>query len=153
MTLQYQEVYDRFLQKITDYSFLEYDANFIYDSMKGWLHSAASQPLVRAKFSTLSFDDEIIELNFALNTSVDDDSDKYFVAEILSRGMVIEWLEPQVKSQLHINQFFGGKEQKWFAQANHLNSIRQMLEDAKKEQRKMIRDYGYVNNSYIGGEA
>ena len=75
MTLQYQEVYDRFLQKITDYSFLEYDANFIYDSMKGWLHSAASQPLVRAKFSTLSFDDEIIELNFALNTSVDDDSE------------------------------------------------------------------------------
>lgn len=153
MTLQYQEVYNRFLQKITDYSFLEYDANFIYDSMKGWLHSAASQPLVRAKFSTLSFDDEIIELNFALNTSVDDDSDKYFVAEILSRGMVIEWLEPQVKSQLYINQFFGGKEQKWFAQANHLNSLRQMLEDAKKEQRKMIRDYGYVNNSYIGGEA
>ena len=117
--------------------------------MRGWVHSAASQPIIRAKFSTLSFVDEIMELNFALKTSVDDESDKYFVAEILARGMVIEWLEPQVKSQLMIDQFFGGKEQKWYAQANHLNSLKQMLHDAKVEQRKMIRDYGYNNNSYI----
>ena len=117
--------------------------------MKGWLHSAASQPIVRIKFSTLSFVDEVMELKFALNMSVDEESDMYFVAEILARGMVIEWLEPQVKSQLVIDQFFGGKEQKWFAQANHLNSLKQMLNDAKTEQRKMIRDYGYMHNSYI----
>ena len=149
MTLQYQEIQDRFLQKITDYSFLEQDINFIYDSMKGWLRSAASQPIVRIKFSTLSFVDEVMELKFALNMSVDEEADMYFVAEILARGMVIEWLEPQVKSQLVIDQFFGGKEQKWFAQANHLNSLKQMLNDAKTEQRKMIRDYGYMHNSYI----
>lgn len=148
MTLQYTDIFSAFLSKCTDPSFLEQDEDFVYESMREWLHSAVSIPHIRKIFSALNLDDELMEFEFELNTSVDEVSDRDFVIEILSKGLVIKWLEPQVNSKLHISQFFGGKEQRWFSQAQHLSELKSMLADAKTELKKMIRDYGYINNSY-----
>lgn len=150
MTLQYQEVFNKFLLKITDYSFLEYDEEFINDNMKGWMFSVASIPYLRAKFATLSFDDEDGTIDFQLKRSVDNDSDIYFVTDIFAKGMVAEWLEPQVKNVLYTKQFFGGKEEKFYSQAAMLKELRDLLNDVKIDLRKTIRDYGYINNSYLG---
>lgn len=116
------------------------------------MHNTASNPYLRAKFAVLSFDDEIMNLEFELNYPIDDETDIYFVSELLAKGMVVEWLEPQVKNVLFTKQFFGGKEEKFYAQANQLSQMQALLHDAKIELRKMIRDYGYLNNSYIGEE-
>ena len=37
-------------------------------------------------------------------------------------------------------------------QSTHMAEIRSMLTDARVELRKMVRDYGYVHNSYIERE-
>ena len=50
------------------------------------------------------------------------------------------------------SQMYGGKEQKFYSQANHLIEIKSMLKDCKTELRKMIRDRGYIYNSYINGD-
>ena len=89
-------------------------------------------------------------MTFTLNNSVDEESDKDFVLEILSLGMAIEWLQPQVDSVIHTSVMIGGKEEKKLLD-NHKNMI-DRLDSMKKEQNKMIRDYGYINNSYIRGE-
>ena len=86
-------------------------------------------------------------MTFTLNNSVDEESDKDFVLEILSLGMAIEWLQPQVDSVIHTSVMIGGKEEKKLLD-NHKNMI-ERLDSMKKEQNKMIRDYGYMYNSYI----
>ena len=86
-------------------------------------------------------------MTFTLNNSVDEESDKDFVLEILSLGMAIEWLQPQVDSVIHTSVMIGGKEEKKLLD-NHKNMI-DRLDSMKKEQNKMIRDYGYMYNSYI----
>ena len=86
-------------------------------------------------------------MTFILNNSVDEESDKDFVLEILSLGMAIEWLQPQVDSVIHTSVMIGGKEEKKLLD-NHKNMI-ERLDSMKKEQNKMIRDYGYMYNSYI----
>lgn len=149
MTLQYEDIFSIFLTKITDYSFLEYDDSYIRSQMVSWLHTSSVSPRLRAKFNTLSLNDEMDELDFELKNAVDDGSDIEFVKDILARGMVIAWLEPQVKSVLLTAQMFGGKEEKWFAQANQLSQLQSLLSDAKTELSKIIRDYGYLYNSYI----
>ena len=111
------------------------------------LHSVVGKPRVRRLFSSISLDDEIQEMTFALNNSVDEESDKDFVLEILSLGMAIEWLQPQVDSVIHTSVMIGGKEEKKLLD-NHKNMI-ERLDSMKKEQNKMIRDYGYMYNSYI----
>lgn len=151
MTSSYETIYSRFLQKISDFEMVQFEENVVYASMNGWLRSVISKPYVRKLFESIAIDDEIMKINYELKNTVDDFTDEYFVIEILSLGMVVEWLEPQVKNILYTKQFVGGKEEKFYAQSNQLAQLQSLLSDAKTELRKIIRDHGYINNSYIGG--
>ena len=149
MTLQYEDIFSVFLTKIVDYSFLEYDEAYIREQMVSWLRFSSSVPRLRAKFISLSLNDEDAMLTFSLKNSVNDEFDVEFVKEILSKGMVIAWLEPQINNVLLTKQMFGGKEERFFAQANHLKELQSLLSNTKIELSKLLRDYGYLYNSYI----
>ena len=147
MTLSYSTLFSRVLNKINDPKELSLDENDLLEIYTERLHSVVGKPRVRRLFSSISLDDEIQEMTFTLNNSVDEESDKDFVLEILSLGMAIEWLQPQVDSVIHTSVMIGGKEEKRVLD-NHKNMI-ERLDSMKKEQNKMIRDYGYMYNSYI----
>ena len=145
--LSYSTLFSRVLNKINDQKELSLDENDLLEIYTERLHSVVGKPRVRRLFSSISLDDEIQEMTFTLNNSVDEESDKDFVLEILSLGMAIEWLQPQVDSVIHTSVMIGGKEEKKVLD-NHKNMI-DRLDSMKKEQNKMIRDYGYIYNSYI----
>ena len=147
MTLSYSTLFSRVLNKINDPKELSLDESDLLEIYTERLHSVVGKPRVRRLFSSISLDDEIQEMTFTLNNSVDEESDKDFVLEILSLGMAIEWLQPQVDSIIHTSVMIGGKEEKKLLD-NHKNMI-ERLDSMKKEQNKMIRDYGYMYNSYI----
>ena len=148
--LSYSTLFSRVLNKINDPKELQLNENDLLDIYTERLHSVVGKPRVRRLFSSLSLDDDFQEMTFALNNSVDEDSDTDFVLEILSLGMAIEWLQPQVDSVIHTSVMIGGKEEKSLLN-NHKNMI-DRLDSMKKEQNKMIRDYGYMYNSYINGD-
>ena len=143
MTLSYSTLFSRVLNKINDPKELSLDENDLLEIYTERLHSVVGKPRVRRLFSSLSLDDEIQEMTFTLNNSVDEESDKDFVLEILSLGMAIEWLQPQVDSVIHTSVMIGGKEEKRVLD-NHKNMI-DRLDSMKKEQNKMIRDYFIVS--------
>lgn len=145
--LSYSTLFSRVLNKINDQKELSLDENDLLEIYTERLHSVVGKPRVRRLFSSISLDDEIQEMTFTLNNSVDEESDKDFVLEILSLGMAIEWLQPQVDSVIHTSVMIGGKEEKKLLD-NHKNMI-ERLDSMKKDQNKMIRDYGYMYNSYI----
>ena len=145
--LSYSTLFSRVLNKINDPKELSLDESDLLEIYTERLHSVVGKPRVRRLFSSLLLDDEIQEMTFTLNNSVDEESDKDFVLEILSLGMAIEWLQPQVDSIIHTSVMIGGKEEKKLLD-NHKNMI-ERLDSMKKEQNKMIRDYGYIYNSYI----
>ena len=151
MVLSYSTLFSRVLNKINDQKELSLDENDLLEIYTERLHSVVGKPRVRRLFSSLSLDDEIQEMTFTLNNSVDEESDKDFVLETLSLGMAIEWLQPQVDSVIHTSVMIGGKEEKKLLD-NHKNMI-ERLDSMKKEQNKMIRDYGYMYNSYINTES
>ena len=147
MTLPYETIFSRTRGRINDPKELSLEEKDLLEIYTERLHSVVGKPRVRRLFSSLSLDDEIQEMTFTLNNSVDEESDKDFVLEILSLGMAIEWLQPQVDSVIHTSVMIGGKEEKKLLD-NHKNMI-DRLDSMKKEQNKMIRDYGYMYNSYI----
>ena len=149
MKISYQDIYSRFLQKIDDCELAQLPQVDVYEMMRGWLHSTLSRPYIRSLFLELEFKDDVLAMSCTLARSVDDSADTEFIIELTAMGMVVEWLEPRVKSTTNIAQMFGGKEQKFYAQSTHMAEIRSMLTDARVELRKMVRDYGYVHNSYI----
>ena len=82
---------------------------------------------------------------------VDEESDFEFVAMILGKQMVREWIAPKVKSTTNVLQFFGTKEQKFYSQKEMLNELRSMEKEIGNDVRKMIRDRGYIWNPYLEG--
>lgn len=149
MTLSYDSIFNYFLGYITDHKMLLMETQDVSDLMVEWLHKTLSKPNLRRLFSSISRDDEIQIIEFELFVETDEDQDIDFVTDILAKGMVIEWLHPQVKNKLLTEQFFGGKEQKYYAQANQLNSVEALYVSAKLDYEKIIKDRGYIHNPYL----
>lgn len=150
MILSYSTIFSRVLNKINDPKELSLNENDLLEIYTERLHSVVGKPRVRRLFSFLLLDDDIQQFTFELNNFVDEISDEDFVLEVLSLGMTIEWLQPQIDSIIHTSVMIGGKEEKKILD-NHENMV-ERLESMKKEQNKMIRDYGYMYNSYIRGD-
>ena len=147
--MTYEEIYSQFFSKETDPTFFtKYSKDEAYDLMKDWLHSLVGIPYIKKCFSTITLDDELMELTFELSNPVDEDSDNYFVKDILSQGLVICWMQQKVDNIVNLSVVIGGKDEKTILN-NYKNNITR-LEEMKIQLRKIIRDYGYINNSYIG---
>lgn len=151
MLLPYEMVFSRTRGRINDPKELSLNENDLLEIYTERLHNVIGKPRVRRIFSSIALDDEIQQIDFILNNSVDEASDIDFVTDLLILGMTIEWLQPQVDSILHTSVMIGGKEEKKLLD-NHKNMI-DRLDSMKTELNKMIRDYGYMYNSYINSES
>lgn len=135
----YEAIYNRFLTKITDYELAFVPEEDMELMLHGWLLSAIAK--FRKCASNLSDrDDEQKCFNIDL---VDEE------IEILSLLMISEWIEPQLNSVLLTHQFFGGKEEKFYAQANQLSELKALRNDTRTEARKLMRDYTYAHSNYF----
>ena len=147
--MTYEEIYSQFYSKIEDPNFFKkYSKDEAYALMKSWLHSVVSLPYLKKRFSSIPLDDEILELTFELVNSVDKDSDIFFVKDIIAQGMVICWMQQKIDKATSLATVIGGKEEKTILN-NYKNNM-ERLNELKVQFRKIIRDYGYTNNDYIG---
>lgn len=129
----YNTVFNRFTQKITDYKLLKLSDDDVRQMMTGWLTSAVSK--FRRCENDLSLrDDEIQTFKIDLLD---------IEIEILALLMIGEWLEPQLNSELYTSQFFGGKEEKFYAQSNQLDKLITLKHKTDIAAKKLMRDYGY----------
>lgn len=145
--LPYETIFSRTRGRIDDNKELFLNKDYLNELYIERLHNIIGKPRVRKLFKSVYLDDRVEQIEFTLNNSVDDDSDKEFISNVIVLGMTIEWLQPQVDSIKHTSVMIGGKEEKKILD-NHKNMI-DRLDSMKKEQNKMIRDYGYMYNSYI----
>ena len=151
-SLDYNKIYSRLFSKIEAYDFLELPEDELNDFLCNWIHSASANPYVRRLFKSFNLDDEILTISYEMKYSVDEFSDEEFITEILTFGVVVAWLEPKINSINNIAQMFGSKEEKFYSQSQHISELRNLVNDAKKQQRRMIADRGYAWNSYLDGE-
>ena len=139
----YEKIYDRFLQKITDYKMLDLTDTEIRQECVKWLSSAIAK-FRRCKNDLSQRDNELETFTIELLD---------IEIEILATLMVSEWLSPQLNSVLYTSQFFGGKEEKFFAQANQLDKLMTLKGNNDVEAKKLMRDYGYQNKLWNREEA
>lgn len=151
MTSTYNDIYSRFLIKIRDYEFAGLPEPSATEQMLEWLRSALSQPYIIRIFESISVDNEIAEIDYTLTSSVNEYTDKNFVEELLGYQMVCEWLQPKLKTTTLLHQMItNSKESKYYSQSAHISELRGILADAENKVRSMLRDKGYIWNSYLG---
>lgn len=138
MATPYEKVYNRFLNRITDFNLGDFDDYTLNEMLRGWLHSAIVNVRTSSDLSTR--DDE----NEAFDSDLTDRD-----IELLAMGMTMAWLDQYLNSTENVLQFIGGKEEKYYSQANHIAELRALREDTRVEM-KRLHSYGtYTNNSYF----
>ena len=151
-SLNYEEIYSKFRLKAEAYDILQYredDVSAVF--MPEYLHASINKPYIRRLFSELKLGDTVQELTYIMKYSVDDDFDAEFITDILGIGMVIEWITPKINSLNNTQQVFGSSEEKFYSQTNHLNGLKDLKKSLIKEQKNLIKDRGYIWNSYLDG--
>lgn len=151
MTSSYNDIYSRFLNKIRDYEFAGLPEPNATEQMREWLQSALSHSYINRIFDTFTADNEISVMDYTLKSSVNEYNDRNFVEELLSNAMVKEWVMPKVQTTALLNQMVtNSKESKYYSQSNHISELRGLLADSENRVREMLRDKGYIYNSYLG---
>ena len=101
MATPYDVVYNRFLNKCTDFKLADLDDYALNEMMKDWLDSATIRTRTSSDLSVRDDEAEVFE-----NDLSDQD------VELLAMGMVLAWLDQRIQSTEYTNLFIGGKEQK-----------------------------------------
>lgn len=128
MNTEFQEVYDIFLSKITDFDYL----NLVESDLQEEL-------LQKLKSATATFFGSDIRLNIDMeifNKELDG-----IEQEILAYGILYEWLSPTVFSIENTKQYINSSDWKIYSQANHLDELRLLLKDIEKKRDYLMRRY------------
>ena len=161
------EILNLFTEDITD----EYRNEFLW----GLIYSAVSDPYVNRLFNSITINDPIEKLDDNGEAVIDEETgepviieghieyelarkttesmDKFFIMDVIGYGMIVQWMMPLVFSTVNLMQMYGTSAEKFYAQANHTAVNNEVLDKAIYLQRKLIRDRGLTNNSYIDGTA
>ena len=139
MATPYEKIYNRFLQKISDFNLAEVDDYSFDEMMNGWLNSAVIR-VRKCQHDLSKRDDELQEFE-------EDLSD--LEIELLALGMVDAWVSPMLNSTELTLQFIGGKEEKYYSQSQMLSELRNLKKENSLEMNRLHNYYTYTNNSYF----
>ena len=124
MTSSYESIYSKFLGLITDHKLLALPKDKAYELMGETLNLVKGRPKINRLFNTLVYDDEIMTLSYSLNDTLNDTYDKNFVEDVFANAMAVVWYEKLVNSDIHIRQYFGDKETKFFSQSARAEALK-----------------------------
>lgn len=149
MTFDYEKIFSRTRLKMNDLKeIMTLSETDLLEINTERLHSVIGDPRIGFIFSSISMDDEVQSMTFELkNANSISFLDEEYVTELLSLGMVITWLRPQVESFEYTSLMLGGKEEKILV--NNYKPVVSRLESLETKLHKMIRDHGYMYNSYV----
>ena len=134
----YEKVYGRFLNGVTDFNLAELDDHTLNEMLNDWLHTAIVKTRTSSNLTARNEDEE------SFNSDLSD-----LDIELLAMGMKLAWLDQTLNSTELTHQFLGGKEEKFFSQANHIAELRSLREDTLREMQKLYTYSTYANNSYF----
>lgn len=123
MNTPYESIYGRFMPKITDYNFGNYEQSDLELILEALMLSAI--PKFRIFKKILVDRDSTLKV---FNQNLGDEAE-----EIVASLMVIEWLKPQTYNLELLKQSMGNKDFQITSQANHLKSLTELYKITKKE--------------------
>jgi len=139
MSVSYDVFTDAFLSKITDFEIFRLDDTTRVTSVDGYMKRALSQ------FSHISIydfagteDDEIREFHVDIP-----DFELIEIADIVSEGMVVQWLKPHTYKQELLENALNTKDFSVYSPAELLMRIGNAYAEAQKNFTQMLREYSY----------
>ena len=126
---------DAFLDKISEYKYLNYTEDEVRTIATRYMKIACSRFNKICEVDLASYNDETGEFE---SDDIDDE-----IIDIVSEGMVAEWLKPYRNNSDNLENVLSTKDYSLFSTANLLSQIRDTEELAQKRFVNMMREYSY----------
>lgn len=137
MPTPYSDIFDKFLSKVSDYSFLNLELTELEDILTKYLKSA----IVKFKQCNQNLSDKD-DVNKTFNIDLTEEEQ-----EILATLLIVEWLNPFINSTEVMKQFLSSKDYTYYSQANHLKELRILRDDSKSESQQLMISYSYTTGN------
>lgn len=141
MSVSYDVFTEAFLDKIKEYDLLELKDYDRIATVDGYMRRAISQFRSVCKYDLSSTGDEAIrEFDITIPAG-----DLVEIADIVSEGMVAQWLKPYINQQDFYEHNLNTKDFTGYSRANLLSKAVESGKQAQHNFISMIREYSYVH--------
>ncbi len=139
MSVSYDVFTREFLNKITEFEFLKLVEANRTEVIDSYLKRAVSKFRKNCKYNlTSAADDNLRQFNIDINN---DDINE--LVDILSEGMVVEWLKPYVYRQELLENVINTRDYQTYSPAELLMRVGNAYAKSQKDFTQMIREYSY----------
>ena len=139
MSIPYDAVIGAFLSKITEFDMINMESANREEMVGGYMRRAVSEfDRICKQDLTSSYDDT----NGVFAVDVDDATADE-VINILSEGMVVQWLKPYVYQQELLQNILNTRDFTQYSPAELLMRVGNAYRRAQKDYTQMIREYSY----------
>ena len=138
MGISYDVFVNAFLSKITEYELLKLNENDRTDLVDSYLRTSSSSFNKFCKYDLSDRDDEKRMFNADI-----DDSDLDDIIDIVSEGMLIQWMKPYVYKQENLENMLNTTDYSGYSPAELLHRISEAYTNVKKDYRNMVVNYTY----------
>lgn len=138
MSISYDAITNAFLSKITEFEFLqipEEDRTIIID---GYMKRAVTAFKNVCQYDLTAYDDTLREF-----TDDFDETDIDELLEIISEGMLVQWLKPYVYKQELLENALNTADFTTYSPAELLLRVGNAYAKAQKDYTQMVREYSY----------
>lgn len=139
MGVPYDSFIGAFLSKITDYDLADIDTKYeiTIDLMKRTLSLSTFKKVCGYDFTTTA-DDSTEQFDIDVDEEILDE-----IVDIVSEGMVVQWLKPYVYKQELLENVMNTRDYTMYSPAELLLRVGNAYSKAQKDYIQMIREYSY----------
>ena len=139
MSIPYDTFYGAFLSKISEFELLGIEDNIRTEIIDGYMKRAISAFKKNCKYDLFTTGDDTAR-EFVVDVAGDDLDE---LVEIISEGMVVQWLKPYVYQQELLQNVLNTRDFTQYSPAELLMRVGNAYEKAQKDYTQMIREYSY----------
>ena len=139
MAIPYDAFTGEFLNKISEFELLQLDDNTRTEVIDGYRKRAVSAFRKNCRVDLFTTGDET-ERAYLVDVT-DEDADE--LIEIVSEGMLIQWLKPFVYQQDLLQNLLNTRDYTLYSPAELLMRVGNAYKQAQKDYTQMIREYSY----------
>ena len=139
MSVPYDVFTGSFLSKISEYNFLSLEESHRTAIVDGFMKRALSRFRRNCKYDLFTTGNDEVRV-FEIDIP---EEDLVELADIISEGMVVQWLKPYVNRQEILENVLHTKDFTTYSPAELLLRVGNAYSKAQKDYKSMIREYSY----------
>lgn len=140
MNVSYDTFIGAFLSKITEYEFVHLDEETLNEVVTGYMKRAIVGFAPVCKYDFVSTADDTAR-EFVIDDLDENHLDE--IADIISEGMVVQWLKPYVYRQELLTNAMNTRDFTTYSPAELLRRVGDAYKQARKDYTQMVREYSY----------